>query len=54
MKGTDPATGKPMEMKEKSEILGKDSKRTTFSVTGPDGKEMSMGTIEYTRRKAAK
>ncbi|HTF56445.1 MAG TPA: DUF1579 domain-containing protein [Planctomycetota bacterium] len=51
MEGPDPMSGKPMKMKMVSEITGKDSKKLTMSMEGPDGKEMSVGKIEYTRKK---
>jgi hypothetical protein len=51
MEGPNPETGKPMKMKLVNEITGKDSKKLTFYMEGPDGKEFSMGKIEYTRKK---
>jgi hypothetical protein len=43
--------GKPMKMKEVSKIVDKDHKTLTFSADGPDGKEMEIGKISYTRKK---
>lgn len=51
MEGPDPVSGKPMKMKMISEITGKDSKKMTMFMDGPDGKEMQIGKIEYTRKK---
>jgi hypothetical protein len=51
MEGPDPETGKMMKMKMVSEITGKDSKKLTMYLDGPDGKEMQIGKIEYTRKK---
>src|SRR5262245_6263167 len=43
--------GKPRKMKQVSTIKDKDSKSLKFFGTGPDGKEMMFGEIEYTRKK---
>ncbi len=51
MEGPDPMSGKMMKMKLVSEITGKDSKKLTMFMDGPDGKEMQIGKIEYTRKK---
>jgi hypothetical protein len=51
MEGPNPMTGKPMKMKMINEITGKDSKKLTMFMDGPDGKEMQFGKIEYTRKK---
>ena len=51
MEGPDPVSGKTMKMKYVSEITGKDSRKMTFYMAGPDGKEFSTGKIEYTRKK---
>ncbi|MBI4565820.1 MAG: DUF1579 domain-containing protein [Planctomycetes bacterium] len=51
MEGTDPQSGQPMKMKMVHEIKDKDKRVMTFSMKGPDGKDMDLGTIEYTRKK---
>ena len=51
MEGADPATGRTMKMKHVSGFKDKDAKTLTFSLPGPDGKDMVIGTIEYKRRK---
>lgn len=51
MEGTDPMTGKTLKMKQVSVIKDKDTKTLTFSMPGPDGKDMMIGTIEYKRKK---
>lgn len=38
-------------MKEVSKLVDKDHTTLAFSMTGPDGKEMEVGKIEYTRKK---
>jgi hypothetical protein len=43
--------GKPKKYRQVSTIKSKDSKSLKFFGTGPDGKEMSFGEIEYTRKK---
>jgi len=43
--------GQPVKMKQVSEIKDKDTKRLTFSMSGPDGKDLVLGTIEFRRRK---
>ena len=51
MEGSDPATGKPMKMKMVHELKDKDNRLLKLFVTGPDGKEVQMGTIDYKRKK---
>ena len=51
MEGPDPMTGAMMKMRMVTEITGKDSKRMLMYCNGPDGKEMQVGKIEYTRKK---
>lgn len=46
----DPRTGEPMKMKQVTEVLGEDRKKLTFLMPGPDGEEMVIGTIDYTRK----
>ena len=43
--------GKPRKMKQVSTIKSKDAKSLKFIGTGADGKEMTFGEIEYTRKK---
>lgn len=43
--------GKPAKMKHVTKIVDKDHKTATFIMFGPDGEEMEIGTIEYTRKK---
>lgn len=43
--------GKPRKVKQVSTIKDKDSKSLKFLGTGPDGKEMLFGEIEYARKK---
>lgn len=43
--------GKSITMKQVYEIKDKDSWTLTFLSPNPDGKELTVGTIEYTRRK---
>jgi hypothetical protein len=51
MEGTCPQTGQDMKMRMVHEIKDKDSRVLSFFMSGPDGKEMQTGTIEYKRRK---
>lgn len=51
MEGADPQSGQPMKMKLVNEIKDKDSRVLKSFMTGPDGKEVEPGTIEYKRRK---
>lgn len=46
--------GKMTHFKEVEELKGSDARMFTITQKGPDGKEATMMTIEYTRRKAAK
>jgi hypothetical protein len=43
--------GKAITMKQIMELKDKDSRKLTFLSPNPDGKDMTVGTIEYTRRK---
>ena len=51
MEGADPATGKTMKMKMVHQIKDKDSRMLKFFMTGPDGKEIESGSVEYKRKK---
>ncbi|HLY08040.1 MAG TPA: DUF1579 domain-containing protein [Planctomycetota bacterium] len=49
--GYSDAQGKARVMKQVMELKDKDSRTLTFLTPNPDGKDMVVGTIEYTRRK---
>lgn len=51
MEGADPQSGQPMKMKMVHEIKDKDRRVLTFFANGPDGKEIQVGTLDYTRKK---
>jgi hypothetical protein len=50
MEGPNPATGENFKIKLVHEITGKDTRKLTLFMPGPDGKEMEMK-IDYTRKK---
>jgi hypothetical protein len=50
MEGPNPATGENFKLKLVHEITGKDTRKLTLFIPGPDGKEMEMK-IDYTRKK---
>ncbi|HYE99839.1 MAG TPA: DUF1579 domain-containing protein [Planctomycetota bacterium] len=51
IEGANPQTGEPMKMKMTTTVKDKDSHTSRFFMTGPDGKEMEMGSVEYVRKK---
>jgi hypothetical protein len=51
MEGADPGTGKSFKMKLIHEFKDKDSRVMKFYMTGPDGKDIETGSVEYKRRK---
>jgi hypothetical protein len=50
MEGPDPMSGKTMKIKFIHEITGKDTRKLTLFMPGPDGKEMEMK-IDFVRKK---
>jgi len=50
MEGPDPASGKTFKIKLVHEITGKDTRKLTLFMPGPDGNEMQMK-IDYVRKK---
>ncbi len=51
MEMPDPASGKTVKMKEVHVVKGRDMRHSTMTMVGPDGKEMTVMTIESKRRK---
>jgi len=48
----DPASGKPVKTKQVTEFQGEGSRLFTFFMVGPDGKDIKVMEIRYTRRKS--
>lgn len=51
MEGAHPITGEPMKMKMVHEIKDPDHRLLRFLANGPEGKEIEVGAIEYSRKK---
>jgi hypothetical protein len=51
MEGPDPATGKTMKMRMVTDLKEKDQMGIKMYGPGPDGKEMLMMEMAYTRKK---
>jgi len=45
------AAGKPVKMKQVSHLVDADNKTHVMSITGPDGKDMEVAKITFTRKK---